>query len=308
MEERALFLLTAAGLVDRRATIRLTMAGQEGEFEATFVATGEAGLARALQPFLEELRARWAAAFVLWTRTHGPHSVPFHSSAVGEPEWRLTDQGVLACGELNVASGDPSRSIPVDFVMRAGRYRGRPAVGGEGRLIAKKLPAKPPEPPAVPVSVVNLQQLGEALGQALGPLLQRTSADPPKSDPPRAGETPAPSPAEPECVHGEDFTWVVWFGRRYVFKKGYEAQTVKALWKEWERSSRRDGCGLGDEAIAQQLLIDIEMRFSVKDLFRNHEAMGPMIREVMRGVHALYRPDSAEDPNQTDTAQKTPKE
>lgn len=54
-EQQALFLLTAAGLVDRRFGLCLKMAGQPVAVEARFSATGEYGLVEAIEPILTEV-------------------------------------------------------------------------------------------------------------------------------------------------------------------------------------------------------------------------------------------------------------
>lgn len=58
VEDKALFLLTAAGLVERSFCFRLAMAGQETSMRAKFSVTGEGGLEMALGPVIEEMRTR----------------------------------------------------------------------------------------------------------------------------------------------------------------------------------------------------------------------------------------------------------
>ena len=53
-EQRAILLLVGAGLVERRSSIRLGMAGQGEAIEATVAVTGEAGLLQAIEPLLAE--------------------------------------------------------------------------------------------------------------------------------------------------------------------------------------------------------------------------------------------------------------
>ncbi len=55
VEDKAIFLLTAAGLVERCLGFRLAMAGRETSMRAKFSATGEGGLEMALGPVIEEM-------------------------------------------------------------------------------------------------------------------------------------------------------------------------------------------------------------------------------------------------------------
>lgn len=47
LQERAVYLLTTAGMIERRVTLRLRMVGHPVAVEATITMTGEAGLATA---------------------------------------------------------------------------------------------------------------------------------------------------------------------------------------------------------------------------------------------------------------------
>ncbi|MBM3998789.1 MAG: hypothetical protein FJ297_04455 [Planctomycetes bacterium] len=58
MQDRAVELLTAAGMIERRVTLRLRMAGHPLAVEATITMTGEAGLAQARRRVSESARAR----------------------------------------------------------------------------------------------------------------------------------------------------------------------------------------------------------------------------------------------------------
>lgn len=105
--------------------------------------------------------------------------------------------------------------------------------------------------------------------------------------------SPNPSGSQLDAEHNTDFTWVRWFGIEHTFKKGIQAQVVRALWEEWEKGSRRDGRGLGQEALGK-LAGSSSDSFSVRDNFRGHPAMDTMIRSVSKGVFALFRLEPAE--------------
>lgn len=70
-EQQAILRLVGAGLVERRNTIRLDMAGQGEAFEATIAVTGEAGLLQAIEPVLAESWIRWSGAIEDWRHRAG---------------------------------------------------------------------------------------------------------------------------------------------------------------------------------------------------------------------------------------------
>ena len=62
-EQRALFLLVAAGLVERRIGVRGEFAGQGPTVEFTIDATCEYGLVEAMEPVAAEMWTAWGPAF-----------------------------------------------------------------------------------------------------------------------------------------------------------------------------------------------------------------------------------------------------
>jgi hypothetical protein len=82
-------LLVAAGLVERRFSVRLRGVGDSRAVAARFRFTGQAGLIEALEPALAE-------AWDLWGKEGNNVYV---ESSDGEGEWRLTDQGEQAAQE-----------------------------------------------------------------------------------------------------------------------------------------------------------------------------------------------------------------
>ncbi|TVQ34500.1 MAG: hypothetical protein EA376_00070, partial [Phycisphaeraceae bacterium] len=182
VEQRALFLLVAAGLVERRFALRVEMAGQPGAIDASASATGERGLAEALEPLLAELWTRWSDAFKSWKSGEAADASPFRVSRDGSGEWRLTEHGVMARADLDVETPSEGASAFVgcrqrtlDFVLRTGRQRHRPAVDGAGRLIRLadvRAEAAPEQTaPAAPtqVSLANAGEIAAAFRDALLP-------------------------------------------------------------------------------------------------------------------------------------------
>ena len=121
-ESRALFLLIAAGMVERRIRMRTRLHNHPVAIEVTVTATGEYGLAEAMEPVHASMWGEWKAAFLVW-RTGETRGAPFSITEHLKPdEWRLTDQGVLARNDL-----DGGRAcVVLDFVLRRGFFDGQP--------------------------------------------------------------------------------------------------------------------------------------------------------------------------------------
>lgn len=98
--------------------------------------------------------------------------------------------------------------------------------------------------------------------------------------------------------HSPDFTSVWWYGKRYTFSKGNQAQAVGALWQAWEQG----GQSLTQETIAEKCGSQAE-RFELRKVFRRrvncrngqkeyqqHPAWGTMIQGEGKGVYRLVPP------------------
>lgn len=187
VEQQALLRLVGAGLVERRNTVRLDMAGQNEAFEATIAVTGEAGLLMAIEPVLAESWSRWSGAIDDWRRRTGAASRPFRVTKVGGDEWRLTEHGVLARADLSVpldpklsrehAAVIASRERVIDFVMKAGALEDRPPVHGTGQLVslrsvAAETTASPTPPPTTHVNLTNAADIAAAFRDAILPMVE----------------------------------------------------------------------------------------------------------------------------------------
>lgn len=186
-EEQAILRLVGAGLVERRNTIRLDMAGQNEGFEATIAVTGEAGLLQAIEPALAESWSRWSRAIEDWRRRTGAASRPFRVTKIGGDEWRLTEHGLLARADLRVpldpklsrehAAVIASRERVIDFVMKAGALEDRPPVHGTGQLVsfrsvAAETTAPPATPPTTHVNLTNAADIAAAFRDAIMPMVE----------------------------------------------------------------------------------------------------------------------------------------
>lgn len=186
-EQRAILLLVGAGLVERRSSIRLGMAGQGEAIEATVAVTGEAGLLQAIEPLLAESWSRWSAAIDQWRRGSEGAIRPFRVTKVGGDEWRLTEHGLLARADLGVpldtkltrdhAALIGSRERVIDFVMKAGSLEDRPPVHGTGTLVALRGVAAEPggaSKTAGPtqVNLTNAADIAAAFRDAILPMVE----------------------------------------------------------------------------------------------------------------------------------------
>ena len=95
----------------------------------------------------------------------------------------------------------------------------------------------------------------------------------------------APGDAKPAARHSADFTYVRWFGVEYTFALGVQADAVRVLWEEWERT----GLGLHQQTIRER--IDAERdNFQIPKAFRGHPAFGMMIVSGGDGRYRLNPP------------------
>jgi len=206
IQANALFLLTAAGLVERRGWIRATIANHPTCFELRFQATGEGGFVKAMESATAIQFESWADAWRTWCAGETGNRFPVHAEGILPQEWRLTGQGIVARGDL--ANNAQSATV-FDFVLKRGFFGPgfwlrkqlneraltddekrtiarhlaagddlarlpRPAVDGEGRLVELR---KLDQPTAA--KVVNLgnwpegaDNFAHAFGKMLGPMLE----------------------------------------------------------------------------------------------------------------------------------------
>jgi len=179
-EQRAVFLLVAAGLVERRIGVRGEFAGQVPAIECTIDATGEYGIVEALEPVAAEVWTVWGPAFAAWKAGDAAASTPFRFTRIGLDRWRLTEQGVIARDDLSVDAPSPgaaafigSRQRALEFVLRTGHQADRPPVRGEGRLVEMKSGGGQARAPASPtsVSLANSPDLAAAFRDLVVPAL-----------------------------------------------------------------------------------------------------------------------------------------
>lgn len=163
-ESQALFLLVAAGMVERRIRFRARMHNHPVAVEATVTATGEHGFAEAMEPVLASMWTDWKDAFRAWRNGEARGAPSTVTEHLKPDEWRLTDQGLLARADLDGGNAH----VALDFVLQRGFFDGKPRsiveagrrrtsrrepVPGSGRLVAmRKVPAETASPTAVTVT------------------------------------------------------------------------------------------------------------------------------------------------------------
>lgn len=176
IEQRALFLLVAAGLVERRISVRGDFAGQGPAVEFTIEATGEYGFVEAMEPVGAEMWTAWGPAFEGWKASDAKDSTPFRFTRTGVERWRLTEQGVIARGDLDIQAPSEGAAALVgsfqrifEFVTRTGHQTDRANVRGEGRLVELKTYGTADGAKPTPVSLANLEELAATIRYALKP-------------------------------------------------------------------------------------------------------------------------------------------
>jgi hypothetical protein len=132
-EQRALFLLVAAGMVERRVRFRIRLLNRPGGLEAVIGATGECGMVEAMDKLLPRLWDEWQKAWLEWKAGEQIGSSPFHFERLTPDHWRLTDQGVLAASDLQQKK---TRDVVLDFVLRRNFFSRRSGVTGSGELLS----------------------------------------------------------------------------------------------------------------------------------------------------------------------------
>ena len=182
IQDNALFLLTAAGMVERRGWLRSTIANHPTAFEVRFQATGEGGFAKAMEQAVAAEYETWKETWRKWKVGETKDVSPFRTEAMKPQEWRLTDQGVVRAATLatRIAVRIPTRhSTSFSNVASMGRVTG---VGWLNRL-PKRLTGR-------------LSRNNPGMLVKIGPICRgRRCPDPAFSS--RSGRSKSPPPPKP---------------------------------------------------------------------------------------------------------------
>ncbi len=122
IQDNALFLLTAAGMVERRGWLRSTIANHPTAFEVRFQTTGEGGFAKAMEQAAAAEYETWKEAWRTWKAGETKNVSPFRTEAMKPQEWRLTDQGILARGDLGTPDRGTDPDATFDFIFKRGFF------------------------------------------------------------------------------------------------------------------------------------------------------------------------------------------
>lgn len=107
---------------------------------------------------------------------------------------------------------------------------------------------------------------------------------------------PAVRVDQPAPTHSPDFTSVDWFGVRYTFAKGNQAQSIRVLWDAWASgghsvSQERIGELINSRADPFQLAKVLRRRRR-EGGYEQHPAWGTMIQPDAKGCFRLVPPRS----------------
>lgn len=165
IQRRALKLLVAAGLGERRSRIRLRLFNHPEYALATIAASGEGGLLRAIDPLLGALWGKWKPKFDEWMGGPTAAIFPLHCEWTEPTEWRLTIEGIK--GRAKVLRHEHEELIA--YVFRSGTYVGRQPYFGDGELVRMKWKSESHPGPSVPpsVHVKNWDEGAKAIVEAL---------------------------------------------------------------------------------------------------------------------------------------------
>lgn len=238
VKAEALFLLVAAGLVERRGRIRLRMLNFPVVFEATFTATGEYGLVEAVEPLAAALWAEWQEPYQKWNKSDTAKATPFHCESLGPSEWRLTEQGVKDSKKLR-ADGEDKRFL-LDFILQRGLYDRKPHVSpfngqvfqqkpvrGKGALVKFDKVKADAAPGAV--NIGNWREGGDAFAQAFGPIIGKMFEAMQAQT--LAAQAKAPAPALPPAANKS----AARRGRKKLSPK--ESKRRQETLKSWQQAS-----------------------------------------------------------------------
>gem|GEM_PF-6890385 len=168
VEQKALFLLIAAGMVENRAKLRMHFQPLGSCLEFEFTMTGERGLGTAVMPLLQELWPEWRDSWQSWRSGDFKELSPVHCERVLPQYWRLTAEGVQARKDLE----DGNIALVYEFVLKTGFFKGRGVVRGSGHLLNRKRIMNT-NADTTSVKVENWNQGADAIGQAVAAAMQR---------------------------------------------------------------------------------------------------------------------------------------
>jgi len=165
-DERAVRLLTSAALVEQRFEFRLSLIGHPVQLKVTATATGEYGLAEAMEPVLRQAWEPWAEFYREHLTKPADERPRFFCEKTGPTSWRLTPEGVQA--QQDLADGHTKRVL--DFVQKRTAVFYGLVVRGYGK--AERIEQIQAKPAPTQVEVTNLEELSSPLAQVAAMMQQ----------------------------------------------------------------------------------------------------------------------------------------
>lgn len=135
LQEKALYLLTSAGMIERRITLRFRIFGHPVAVEATITVTGEGGFAEAMEYVLSDMWNDWREVFESRHKSDAKDAPGSHCERIGKEQWRLTAAGIDAKNDLETGR----QSTVINFVMKKGIFDGQPRFLPNGK-VSQRLP------------------------------------------------------------------------------------------------------------------------------------------------------------------------
>ncbi len=129
LDEKAIYWLVAAGMLERQMTLQLRHIGEPTYFEATINVTGEGGFGEAMQPVHARSYEKWFDAWEKWMESPNAAASPYTTQKLNLGETlRLTDQGMIARDDMRAGN----TKVVVEFALKQGFFANRPPSRGTG--------------------------------------------------------------------------------------------------------------------------------------------------------------------------------
>lgn len=165
-DERALYPLTSAAIIEQRLMFRVALIGHPTQLEVTATATGEYGLVEAMEPVLRQAWELWAKYYRDHRKRPAEERARFFCEQTGPTSWRLTPEGMQA--QQDLADGHTKRVL--DFVQKRTAVFYGLVVSGYGK--AERVEQTRAKPVPQQVEVTNLDELSGPLSHVAAMMQQ----------------------------------------------------------------------------------------------------------------------------------------
>jgi hypothetical protein len=211
-------------MIERRISFRLQMFGHPVAVEATITVTGEYGFAEAVKYVSARMLDDWREVFENRKSSDQKDDPMVHCERIGNEQWRLTAEGLVARGDLN----NGNSSMVFDFVLKRGFFDGRPRLMPDGRISRRepvrgqgkleKMALVNSNAGPTGVNIDNWGEGAKAFAAAFAELFKSHTSTPTST---QQGEGEKPKPAD------DPYADLRQFGRNTL--KGQERAVIEAL-------------------------------------------------------------------------------